>query len=157
MINSYPFDLNSVLLQDHSSFVLETLLRYSDRNSMAFSREVRLPYLSHDLVDFVFSLDSSLKIKGGWQKYILRKTFENKIPDKIIWRKDKMGFSAPEQRWLENSTNQEFINENWLDLQNKGIIKKNIPLITQASWKILMLSSLMNFSKINFENAKIIR
>ena len=35
---------------------LKELLRYSDRNSMAHSREVRLPFLSHKLVEFVFSL-----------------------------------------------------------------------------------------------------
>ena len=39
---------------------LEELLRFADRNSMAHGREVRLPFLNHELVEFIFSLPANL-------------------------------------------------------------------------------------------------
>jgi asparagine synthase (glutamine-hydrolysing) len=70
---------------------LQTLLRYADRSSMAHGVEVRLPYLSHELVNFVFSLSSELKIKEGWTKWILRETFKDYLADEVVWRRDKVG------------------------------------------------------------------
>ena len=51
---------------------LPMLLRYADRNAMAFSREGRLPYLDYDLVDFCISLPDHYFVRNGWQKWILR-------------------------------------------------------------------------------------
>lgn len=148
-VKSYPNNLNEVLKQDYT-LILESLLRYSDRNSMAFSREVRMPFLNHELVNFCFSLDSSFKIHEGWKKFILRKSFENKLPDKITWRKDKMGYAAPEEKWLSAPKNQEFISDSWQDLKNKKIINSEIQLEPKMAWKMLMLNSITNFSKSNF-------
>ena len=100
IVPAYPLQLNAVLAVDFS-YVLEPILRYADRNAMAHSREVRMPYLSHDFVDFCFSLDPSFKIKHGWKKFILRKAIESKIPDKITWRRDKMGYAAPEKKMVK--------------------------------------------------------
>ena len=59
---------------------LEELLRFADRNSMAHGREVRLPFLNHELVEFVFSLPSQLKMHEGWTKFLLRKAMDKKLP-----------------------------------------------------------------------------
>ena len=83
--------LNDILYFNTLQQGLEELLRYADRNSMAHSREVRLPFLSHELVQFIFSLPGSFKIRNGWTKWILRKTMENKLPSEIAWRSDKIG------------------------------------------------------------------
>src|ERR1051326_1879748 len=64
--------LNGVLYFNACTHGLEELLRYADRNSMAHGREVRLPFLSHELVEFLFSLPSNFKIREGWTKWILR-------------------------------------------------------------------------------------
>jgi asparagine synthase (glutamine-hydrolysing) len=74
---------------------LQELLRYADRNSMAHSLEVRLPFLSHELVEFVFSLPDSFKFRQGFTKYILRKGMEDILPPEICWRKDKIGYEVP--------------------------------------------------------------
>jgi asparagine synthase (glutamine-hydrolysing) len=74
---------------------LQELLRYADRNSMANSIEVRLPYLSHELVEFVFSLPDNFKFKSGFTKFILRKGMEDILPSEICWRKDKIGYETP--------------------------------------------------------------
>lgn len=80
---------------------LVSLLRYADRNSMAFSREVRLPFLDQRVVDFLFTLPPEYKFKNGWTKYILRKSFEGKLPSQIVWRRNKVGFETPQYRWFE--------------------------------------------------------
>lgn len=75
------------------------LLRYEDRNSMAFSIESRVPFLDHRLVDFIRTLPTNQKIHKGWTKYVLRKMLNDKLNDKVVWRKDKKGFVTPQQDW----------------------------------------------------------
>ena len=79
---------------------LPQLLRYADRNAMAFSREGRLPYLDYDLVDFTITLPDRLLFSDGWQKYILRKAGEPYIPAPVVWRADKVGYAAPLDVWM---------------------------------------------------------
>lgn len=79
---------------------LPMLLRYADRNYMAFSRETRLPYLDHDLVDFCLRLPDDYLVRNGWQKWILREAAGSSIPSLIRWRADKVGFAAPLDTWL---------------------------------------------------------
>ena len=85
---------------------LEDLLRFSDRNSMAFNREVRLPFLNHTLVEYCLRQPSRLLMKSGWTKYILRKAMSPILPDKIAWRKDKIGYAPPQKRWMETPSIQ---------------------------------------------------
>jgi asparagine synthase (glutamine-hydrolysing) len=81
---------------------LQHLLRCADRNSMAHSREVRLPFLFHELVNYAFSLPADYKIHDGWTKWILRKSFDDLLPKEICWRKDKIGYEPPQKKWMEN-------------------------------------------------------
>jgi asparagine synthase (glutamine-hydrolysing) len=80
---------------------LAELLRYADRNSMAHSREVRLPFLDHNLVEFVFQLPDRLLLRDGWTKWILRNAFKDILPASISFRIDKLGYEPPQQRWLQ--------------------------------------------------------
>jgi asparagine synthase (glutamine-hydrolysing) len=79
---------------------LPMLLRYADRNSMAFGREARMPFLDYDLVDFCIRLPPRLLIRNGWQKWILRQSMANRVNDSIRWRGDKVGYAAPLDHWL---------------------------------------------------------
>jgi asparagine synthase (glutamine-hydrolysing) len=81
---------------------LEKLLRFADRNSMAHSLEIRLPYLSHEMVAFVMSLHSRFLLEGGWSKSILRTAMKGVLPDEIVWRRHKIGFEVPEEQWMRN-------------------------------------------------------
>ncbi|HET7897041.1 MAG TPA: asparagine synthase C-terminal domain-containing protein, partial [Flavisolibacter sp.] len=78
------FDLNGALYYNTVVNGLEELLRFADRNSMAHSVEVRLPFLYHPLVEFLFTLPPHFKIHQGWTKWLLRKTMENKLPNEIV-------------------------------------------------------------------------
>lgn len=81
---------------------LPMLLRYADRNSMAFSRESRLPYLDYDLVDFCIRLPDDFYVRNGWQKWVLREAAGKTIPQSIRWRADKVGYAAPLDNWLRS-------------------------------------------------------
>ncbi len=120
------FNLNGVLHFNTCTHGLEELLRYADRNSMAHGREVRLPFLSHELVEFIFSLPSHFKIRQGWTKWLLRKTMEKRLPDEIAWRKDKVGFEPPQKSWMENKTLQEAIQEGKRKLVEEKILKPEV-------------------------------
>jgi len=91
-----------VMLQklELSQTQLPHLLRYEDRNSMAHSIESRLPFLDYRLVELAVSLPNPVKIKGGWTKYLLRKSTEDVLPSKVSWRTNKFGFEAPANDWL---------------------------------------------------------
>ena len=78
---------------------LPHLLRYEDRNSMAFSIEARVPFLDHRLVEFVFQHAAHLRIRHGWTKWVHRRAMEGLLPDAIAWRSDKVGFETPEAAW----------------------------------------------------------
>lgn len=92
---------------------LQDLLRYEDRNSMAFSIESRVPFLDHRVVEFCIALRNNWKIRNGWTKYILRKAAEPLLDPAVTWRRDKMGFLTPQKSWLEHSRRDvaQFIHE----------------------------------------------
>jgi len=118
--------LNDILYFNTMQFGLQELLRYADRNSMAHSREVRLPFLSHELVEFIFSLPAELKINNGFTKNILRQTVQNSLPSSIVWRKDKVGFEPPQKKWMEQKQVQDYIMHAKEKLVAKKILNENV-------------------------------
>jgi asparagine synthase (glutamine-hydrolysing) len=96
-------DLESLQQMEISRLQLPHLLRYEDRNSMRHSVETRLPFLDYRIVELSVSLPAEYKIRSGWTKYALRRAMEGQLPSEIVWRKDKMGFEAPERSWLASA------------------------------------------------------
>jgi len=94
----------STLLAERREGLLRTslpaLLRYEDRNSMAFSVEARTPFLDFRLVERALALPASDLIRGGWTKAILRDGMAGVLPEGVRLRRDKLGFATPEARWL---------------------------------------------------------
>lgn len=89
------------LWQDTASESLPALLRYEDRNSMAFGIEARVPFLDYRLVELAARLPDRLRVSGGRTKLILRRAMRERLPSAVVKRRDKMGFFVPQQRWLE--------------------------------------------------------
>ncbi len=118
--------LNDILAFNISEMGLEELLRFADRNSMAHGREVRLPFLNHELVEFIFALPARLKMHEGWTKFLLRKVMDKKLPDDIVWRKKKVGFETPQKKWMEDPALQEYIRESKRKLVTAGILNKKV-------------------------------
>lgn len=136
----YNSDSLSNELKTHvQSFGLKELLRYADRNAMAHSREVRLPFLSHHLVDYVFSLPDNMKLRNGYTKYILRKSMESILPKSINWRIDKIGYEPPQTNWLASDFWRAKI-ESGKKIQ-VSCFGKNVK--QQPEWNYLMIDSFL--------------
>jgi asparagine synthase (glutamine-hydrolysing) len=116
--------LNDLLYFNTCHGSLQELLRYADRNAMAHGCEVRLPFLNHQLVEFVFSLPSTFKIRDGYTKWILRKSVDKLLPSSITWRKDKVGFEPPQENWMKEKKLKEMIGVAKVDLVNRQILDK---------------------------------
>ncbi len=83
-----------------SDFNLGRLLHWEDRNSMAFSREARVPFTDFRLVEHAFRRATDYKLKEGWTKWVLRKAVSGVVPNEVCWRKDKVGFETPEHEFV---------------------------------------------------------
>ena len=92
--------LKERLVADLQTFSLPSLLRYEDRNSMAFSMESRLPFLDQELVDWVLRLPPEALVDRGWSRAILREGLQGVLTEKVRTRRWKVGFTTPETRWL---------------------------------------------------------
>ncbi len=147
------FDLNGLLYFNTCTHGLEELLRYADRNSMAHGREVRLPFLSHELVEFIFSLPSHFKIRTGWTKWLLRTTMEKSLPAEIVWRRDKVGFEPPQKNWMELAAVKNAVREAKRKLINENILRPEVinkPVVSLAAheadnfeWRYLSAAAIL--------------
>jgi asparagine synthase (glutamine-hydrolysing) len=94
-------DIRKLQKQEIRSTQLPHLLRYEDKNSMRHAVETRLPFIDYRVVETALSTNNAFKIKDGWTKYLLRKVISPLLPEEIVWRKNKFGFNAPEDIWLQ--------------------------------------------------------
>lgn len=80
---------------------LSALLRHGDRNSMRFSIESRVPFLTTQLADFTMGLPEEYLVSAqGESKRLLRAAMRGIVPDDVLDRRDKVGFATPERSWL---------------------------------------------------------
>jgi asparagine synthase (glutamine-hydrolysing) len=87
---------------DLARLSVPALVHYEDRTSMSCSREIRLPFLDYRLVQLLLSLGPEWKLRNGWTKWVFRKAMERYLPESIVWRKDKQGFTLPQAEWLKH-------------------------------------------------------
>lgn len=81
---------------DFHTYLPEDILTKVDRVSMSVSLECRVPLLSKDLIEYVFSLSEDLKLHNKTLKGLMKETFKGILPQEIINR-EKKGFSIPFQ------------------------------------------------------------
>ncbi len=89
--------LNELLNLDLRTYLHELLMK-QDQMSMAASIESRVPFLDHELVEWVVGLPDAWKLKGRTTKRILREAMRGVLPDEIL-RRPKMGFPVPFGAW----------------------------------------------------------
>jgi len=93
--------LTEELYQACTETSLPQLLHYEDRNSMSYSIESRVPFLTPKLASFLFSLPEDYLLPAhGMSKAVFRKAMRGIVPDSILDRRDKLGFPTPERDWL---------------------------------------------------------
>ncbi len=129
---------------------LSTLLRYDDRTSGALGMETRLPFLDYRMVEFAYKLPLKYKIRNGWTKYLSRSYLARHLPKTITWRKNKLGFNAPQAQWTED-----LVRERGGHLQaipfaegllSRDTILNNLPM--RQKWDVyntLQLADLLNW------------
>jgi asparagine synthase (glutamine-hydrolysing) len=103
---------------------LPKYLHWEDRNSMAHSIEARVPFLDHRLVEFSYNLPDNFLEKDGVTKRVLREAMSGILPEEVKNRKDKMGFTTPEELWVKQE-NPTYFRSKVLEAINvaDGIIK----------------------------------
>ena len=92
-------DLKRRLLDDMFRDSLPALLRYQDRNAMRFSVEGRVPFLDPPLLRLLWGLEPAAIIRAGWNQRALRDATAGLLPPLIRRRRNKIGFTAPEEAW----------------------------------------------------------
>ena len=116
---------------------------------MAFSIECRFPFLDHNFVEYVYNLPDSEKMSNGITKKILRDAMKNKLPNKIINRKDKIGFLSPQSEWIldlevffdgiiysDSFKKCDYLN--WTEFEKSYLdFKKGNQINSKMIWKIL--------------------
>jgi asparagine synthase (glutamine-hydrolysing) len=140
----FKFFNNLPASQHHflTEYGLHKLLRHADRNSMANSIEVRLPFLNHTMIEKLMMLPSEFFIKNGWTKYILRRSFADIVPSEVIWRKTKLGFQPPEKTWMNSNSIKPIMHEAHHWLHKNGIT--NHLANKENKWKYLMIYLFLN-------------
>lgn len=96
-----PSSLNETLRGEFINTRLKGYLKCEDRCSMWHSVESRTPFSDdHLLIESAFRIPGMMKIRNGFTKYILREAVHQFVPEKILARKDKMGYNTPNNKWI---------------------------------------------------------
>jgi len=115
---------------------LPALLRYEDRNSMAFGIESRVPFLTTALVEFTLGLPESYIVgPDGTPKRLLRQALRGLVPDQILDRRDKIGFATPEAAWLLSL--RDWMSET-INSDAAGAIPALRPGAMRAEWEAML-------------------
>ncbi len=91
--------INRMLHLDMGTFLPALNLAYTDKTSMAFGVEVRVPYIDNEVVDFMARIPPELKMRGTTRKHLMKLALQGVVPDAILHRK-KAGFGAPIRTWI---------------------------------------------------------
>jgi asparagine synthase (glutamine-hydrolysing) len=84
---------------DMETYLPDDILVKADRTSMLHSLELRVPLLDHKVLELAFRMPTSMKVRGGRSKWILRRTFGDLLPPQIL-KRGKQGFGIPLSAWL---------------------------------------------------------
>lgn len=113
---------------------LPALLRHGDRNSMRFSVESRVPFLTTKIANLVLSLPEEYLIsQEGQTKHVFRAAMRGIVPDQILDRRDKIGFETPEQQWLKTLGQQA---RKWLE-EDPGLPFLNMNVVRETFDRML--------------------
>ncbi|WP_298459531.1 asparagine synthase (glutamine-hydrolyzing) [uncultured Cellulomonas sp.] len=91
-----------MLAADLATWLPDNLLERGDRMSMATSLELRPPLLDHRLVELAFRLPSSVKLRGGTTKWVLKEVARRYLPQEVVDRR-KVGFRVPLDAWFRGA------------------------------------------------------
>jgi asparagine synthase (glutamine-hydrolysing) len=114
--------------QDLVRVTLPRLIRYGDRMSMAASREVRLPYLDHRLVERATAIPARQSFEDGWTKAPLRHILDRLGRSEVAWSRVKRNFMPPQAEWLDAPNARELVREAWRAGHRAGVLADPEPV-----------------------------
>ncbi len=91
--------LRTILSFDQTSWLPDNLLERGDRMTMAASLEARMPFMDHELAEFVSALPDEFRVRGRTTKWLLREAMKRLLPRSILER-PKVGFRVPVNEWF---------------------------------------------------------
>ena len=151
-------NLSDISKAELSTYMLNTLLRDTDQMSMSHALEVRVPFLDHELVEYILNVDNRIKYPHT-PKQLLVDSLNGLLPPKIVNRK-KMGFSFPWDYWMRNEL-KSFCENNLLYLNKYPFFKSaniqilwkrflnNDPMVSWSRiWPIVVLAHWMEKNKV---------
>jgi asparagine synthase (glutamine-hydrolysing) len=119
-VPALPDDFARISWSELSHYMRDILLRDSDQMSMAVSLEVRVPFLDHELVEFLLGLPARKKERPGTAKSLLVESVRDLIPAEIYDRK-KIGFELPMSDWMRGPLHQ-FTLDGLMHVTNHGVL-----------------------------------
>ena len=146
----------------------DTYLEKVDRSTMAASVEIRVPFLDHDLVDYVVRLPGSRKIPWGRKKWLLKSALDGIVPAEVL-HGPKTGLTVPFGDWLKVALKPLFFDHlSTFERRHPDVL--NIDYVTRLFartnsghrndsfmlWKVLNFMVWANRSNISF-NEKMVR
>jgi asparagine synthase (glutamine-hydrolysing) len=114
--------LSKIQYVDVKTYLTDDILTKVDRASMAVSLEVRAPFLDHKLLELAASMPSSLKLRNGVGKFILKKSLEPVLPRNILYR-PKQGFAIPLDVWFRRELKE--LGQSIIVETDDGILDRN--------------------------------
>ena len=130
-------DEQSWRLAEIRSMFLPRLLKWDDRNSMAFSVEGRYPFLDHELIDLCLSFAPHTLYHYGWTKCPLRIGLQDVLPQSLLTRRSKVGFEVPQDKWLCGPLRPTL--ENWLTQDRplwKYVERADVQRLAHTTWQL---------------------
>ena len=122
-----PF-LGQVSIGELSTYLPNVLLRDTDQMSMAHALEVRVPFLDHELVEFVIGISDGMKFPHT-PKQLLVSALGDLLPPEIVHRR-KMGFVLPWKQWMRNEL-RDFCAQRIASLGHRSMFRKGA---LEAMW-----------------------
>ena len=115
-----PFDDEVLNKQYRDLFYtkIPRALRFNDRLSMAFSTELREPFLDYRLVELAFSLPLDFKISNGQTKYMLREIASDYLANDLVFA-PKRALQTPQREWLATDL-KEWVSRCFKELENSS-------------------------------------
>lgn len=117
--------------------ILPRLLRYADRNSMAWGREIRLPFLDPAMVEAGLRSDWSGGLAAGWTKRQLRRAVEPRLPHHHPWQRAKFAYQTP-ARWTADPRVEALLATSAGHLASIGVLPS--PTARLPPWRVITLS-----------------
>lgn len=144
---------------DIKTYLPGDILTKVDRASMANSLEVRVPLLDHEIVEWMATLPTGLKLHRGEGKYVFKKAMEGKLPRDVLYR-PKMGFAVPLANWfrgpLRDLVREKVLSESMTEsgIFNYGTLRNILDQHSAGTrdysaivWSLLMFSEFISRSQ----------